>query len=149
MFNGCPIYTRTYFHLDSYGLSVNLSKNGCTVKNPANRLLAGIYKKSNIYPAKFIFTVPAAQIVIEPTAEELEERLDKPLLVPTDKVDFIFDVMRWHQRLGHLNVADVRNLTRNYALGINLNEDNADCTACIHGKQHKLPFKTGRTCAYR
>ena len=27
------------------------------------------------------------------------------------------------------------------------NISNADCLACIHGKQHKLPFKISRTCA--
>ena len=27
------------------------------------------------------------------------------------------------------------------------NISNADCLACIHGKQHKLPFKVSQMCA--
>jgi hypothetical protein len=39
-------------------------------------------------------------------------------------------------------------LTQNHATGIELEEHspfNADCLVCIHGKQHRLPFKTSRT----
>ena len=35
-------------------------------------------------------------------------------------------------------------------MGIDIEDDtvrNADCLACIQGKQHKLLFKSGRTCA--
>ena len=54
--------------------------------------------------------------------------------------------MCWHQCLGHLNIADLHNLAQNHAMGIDIEDDTVrnDCLACIHGKQHKLPFKLGR-----
>lgn len=59
-----------------------------------------------------------------------------------------YDVMHWHQYLGHLNVAAAHDLACNHAIGKDLDEDaayGADFIACIQGKQHELPFKTGRT----
>ena len=56
------------------------------------------------------------------------------------------DAMRWHQRLGHSNVS----LAGRHATRMKITESiisSADCLACIHGKQYKLPFKIGRTCA--
>ena len=61
-----------------------------------------------------------------------------------------YDIMCWDQCLGHLNVATICDLACNHSTGIDLDEDaayDADCITCIQGKQHKLPFQTGRTCA--
>jgi len=52
---------------------------------------------------------------------------------------------RWHQRFGHLNYMDLKNLqTNNMVKGLNLNTKNinADCEICARGKIHQLPFKS-------
>jgi hypothetical protein len=59
------------------------------------------------------------------------------------------NLMRWHQHLGHLNTDVVMKLAKGAATGIMIkNEDTiheADCLACIEGKQHQHPFKSGCT----
>jgi transposase InsO family protein len=58
------------------------------------------------------------------------------------------DMMHWHQRLGHLNTSAIVQLARGSAVGIEIelgDAHEADCIACIEGKQHRLLFKTGRT----
>ena len=135
------------------GFVVNLHKTSCIVKDPANWLLAEIPERGNTYPASLSIIqsstpFPIVNAINEPMAEDLDERLDRTFIAYTAKTDN--DVMRWHQSLGHLNIADLRNLAQNHARGIDIEDDtvgNADCLACIHGKQHKLPFKSGRTCA--
>ena len=126
---------------------VNLHKNRCTVKDPENRLLAEVCEKGNTYPAHFSIVQPPTQLpMIQTVSDPTDERLDDAVMSLTEKTDN--DVMRWHQRLGHLNVADIWNLARKHATGMEIVEDNisnADCLACIHGKQHKLPFKIGWT----
>jgi hypothetical protein len=50
--------------------------------------------------------------------------------------------------LGAFYVTVVHDFAQNHATGIELKEHSpfdADCLVCIHGKQHRLPFKTGRT----
>jgi hypothetical protein len=57
------------------------------------------------------------------------------------------DLMHWHQCLGYLNTQAVTQLAKGGATGIDIDSNTtheADCIACIEGKQHKLPFKTGR-----
>ena len=86
------------------------------------------------------------QYVSEPSLKELNKRLDDAIFALTIKPNN--DVMCWHQRLGHLNIADIRNLAKKQATGIDIaygNISSADCIACIQGKQHKLLFKTGCT----
>jgi hypothetical protein len=57
--------------------------------------------------------------------------------------------MRWHQRLGHLNTDAIRKLANGAATRVEIEGGNehleSDCLACIEGKQHKTPFKTGCT----
>ena len=55
--------------------------------------------------------------------------------------------MTWHQRLGHLNTGAIKELAHNFASGIEIDDLNnkTDCIACLEGKQHKTPFKMGRT----
>ena len=89
---------------------VNLHKKRCTVKDPENRLLAEVREKGNTYPAHFSIVQPPTQLpmiqtVSDPTAKELDERLDDAVMSLTEKTDN--DVMHWHQRLGHLNVANI------------------------------------------
>ena len=58
------------------------------------------------------------------------------------------DAIYWHQQLGHLNVADICSLAGRHATRMEITESiisSADCLACIHGKQHKLPFKISCT----
>ena len=130
------------------GFCVNLHEFGCTILDSDNRQLTSIREVGNIYSVDLaiVQSSTAMSTGLELTSEDLQEQLrgmPKAMVArPT------YDVMRWHQRLGHLNVAAVRDLARNHSTGIDLDEDAAydtDCMACIQGKQHKLPFKTGRT----
>ena len=95
------------------GFVVNLHKTGCIVKDPANRLLAEIPERGNTYPASLSIVqsstpFPMINAINEPMAEDLDERLDCTFIAYTVKTDN--DVMCWHQCLGHLNIADLRNL---------------------------------------
>ena len=86
------------------------------------------------------------EYVLEPSPRELNKRLNDAIFALTVKPNN--DAMHWHQRLGHLNITDIRNLAEKQATGIDIaygNISSADCIACIQGKQHKLPFKTGCT----
>lgn len=50
---------------------------------------------------------------------------------------------RWHERLGHINIKTIKELS-NKRLVPDLNftdKDNFFCEACAYGKQHRLPFK--------
>lgn len=50
----------------------------------------------------------------------------------------------WHERLGHLNLNDLKKITTNkMAIGLNVNtgEENFDCEICHLGKIYQLPFK--------
>jgi hypothetical protein len=59
------------------------------------------------------------------------------------------DMMQWHQHLSHLNTDTVMKLAGGAAKGMEIESGNtlhaADCLACIEGKQHWHPFKTGWT----
>jgi gag-polypeptide of LTR copia-type/Pol polyprotein, beta-barrel domain/Zinc knuckle/GAG-pre-integrase domain len=139
------------------GFEIKLHMDGCTIYDPENRKLADIKEVGNTYPVELaIMRVNLAVSAEEAlpsdddtellSEENLAERLRKMPLALAAKQSF--DVMRWHQRLGHLNVAAVRELAQKRATGIELEENfpyDADCLACIHGKQSRLPFKTGRT----
>jgi hypothetical protein len=147
------IYTHLFSpgQLIKDGFKVDLHKEGCTIKDSANKLVAEVHERGNTYPADFSIVqprnpCPVVHSTLEPTAGELNDRLDDAVMALTVKEDY--DAMRWHQRLGHLNIADVRSLAAKHATGVQLVEDqisSADCLACIHGKQHKMPFKVGRT----
>jgi Pol polyprotein, beta-barrel domain len=82
------------------GFAVNLHKEGCTVKDPANRLLADICERGNTYPANFSIIqpqspLPIVQALVEPTKRELDDQLNDAVLALTVKTDY--DAMRWHQ----------------------------------------------------
>lgn len=51
----------------------------------------------------------------------------------------------WHERLGHVNVRALKELTSSDAIdGVKLKENTTDeffCDSCQLGKSHKLPFK--------
>jgi gag-polypeptide of LTR copia-type/Pol polyprotein, beta-barrel domain len=133
------------------GFTVTLHSMGCTVVDPKKRLLADVREKGNIYLVNFtIIKSGDLQMVSafeEPTSDELADRLDNALYAFAGK-ESERDIMRWHQQLGHLNVAAVRDLIHNHSMGAEIDGNiiqNADCLACIQGKQHKFPFKMGRT----
>ena len=74
------IYTHLFSpgQLIKDGFMVNLHKDGCMVKDPANRLLAEVCEKGNMYPAYFSIMQPhrsqsIIQTVTKPTAKELDE----------------------------------------------------------------------------
>lgn len=47
----------------------------------------------------------------------------------------------WHERLGHLNLKEVQNMSKNGAIPVKLTENiNFVCEACQYGKQSRLPF---------
>lgn len=52
----------------------------------------------------------------------------------------------WHERLGHLNIKEVQNMSKNGAIPVTVTDDNNFmCEACHYGKQSRLSFhKSGR-----
>ncbi|CAK9814306.1 Retrovirus-related Pol polyprotein from transposon TNT 1-94 [Anthophora quadrimaculata] len=58
------------------------------------------------------------------------------------------NLLRWHQRFGHLNVRDLRKLKScNMVEGMNLrsNVNNVDCQVCDKGKICQQPFKSSNS----
>lgn len=52
------------------------------------------------------------------------------------------DIKVWHERLGHLNIKELQNMSKNGAIPIALTgSDTFVCEACQYGKQARLPFK--------
>lgn len=107
------------------GFMVNLHKDGCMVKDSANRLLAEVHEKGNMYPAYFTIVQPQRpqsiiQTVTEPTARELDERLDNVVMSLTVNTDN--DAMCWHQHLSHLNVTDIQSLAGRHTTRMEITE---------------------------
>ncbi|CAK1594594.1 unnamed protein product [Parnassius mnemosyne] len=47
----------------------------------------------------------------------------------------------WHERLGHLNLKEVKNMSKNGAIPVKLTDDiNFVCEGCQYGKRSRLPF---------
>lgn len=46
-------------------------------------------------------------------------------------------ITTWHERLGHQNIAHVRNVLKRYEVPF-IDEENFFCEACVMGKQHRL-----------
>lgn len=48
----------------------------------------------------------------------------------------------WHERLGHLNYNDMKNMSKGKVHGLKMSIDSKmfDCEICIRGKMHRLPF---------
>jgi hypothetical protein len=128
------------------GYDVTLDKGGATIKDPQGRIIIKVNERGNVYPFN-LHTVAADSVSYSVlTDEELDNRLEK---VPVAySANSTCNLMRWHQRLGHLHTGAILDLAEKFATGITIedfDEANCDCLACIEGKQHKLPFKTGRT----
>lgn len=59
----------------------------------------------------------------------------------------INDVEHWHLKLGHLNVASIKNMAKNgvlHGLSLSENEDREKCKVCIREKQVRAPFSKAR-----
>ncbi|KAI5353156.1 hypothetical protein L3X38_006049 [Prunus dulcis] len=50
------------------------------------------------------------------------------------------NVSIWHQRLGHPTNTVVQRMLQDSALSVSVDSSQALCTACLHGKMHKLSF---------
>ncbi|CAL9014239.1 unnamed protein product [Prunus brigantina] len=50
------------------------------------------------------------------------------------------NVSIWHQRLGHPTNTVVQRMLQDSALSVSVDTSQALCTACLHGKMHKLSF---------
>lgn len=53
------------------------------------------------------------------------------------------DIMLWHERLGHLNEGDIKEMIKTglvHSLKINITEKLPECEVCISEKQTQLPF---------
>lgn len=61
----------------------------------------------------------------------------KPVAVPQN-------IMMWHQRLGHLNIADMNKLSNEGLTKdhFNVKANKLDCETCHKAKIHQLPYKT-------
>jgi hypothetical protein len=134
------------------GYDVSLAKDGATVIDPNQRTVMQVRERGNVYPFDLLtLESPTAQINYSvETDDELALRLGDDVIAMYTRPGT--DLMRWHQRLGHLNMGSIRQLAKGAATGIEVNTDgdhDADCMACMEGKQHWLPFKSGHTHAKR
>jgi hypothetical protein len=51
------------------------------------------------------------------------------------------DIKVWHERLGHVNIKEIQNMSKNGAIPVELTgSDTFVCEACQYGKQARLPF---------
>ena len=126
---------------------VNLCESSCTIFDSDSCQLVSVCQVRDIYLVNLTIVQSGTVISVrlELTSEEMQEQLSgMPMPMVTRPT---YDVMCWHQCLGSLNFATVCDLGYNHAIGIYLAEDaayDANCMACIQGKQHKLPIKTRR-----
>lgn len=127
----CPIQVRNVLFIPE--LSVNLlsvsqlTKNGCKVEftnmgcniyNANNTLIATANLINNMYKLNTV-TMRAYAVLSESKT----------------------DLMTWHKRMGHLNLADVKRL-ESCAEGITITNKEVDtvCIPCCEAKQTRLPF---------
>jgi hypothetical protein len=105
-------------------------------------------EQGNVYPFTLHTLVSSStqQNYSTLSDDELAQALDDNPLALIAKAPV--DLMHWHQRLGHLNASAIYQLAKGAATGIEIDgasEHNADCMACVEGKQHWLLFKSGCT----
>ena len=129
--------------------NVTLAREGVTVIDPKDQTVIQVSEHGNMYPFELL-TMPAFvahRTYSTLTDEDLAKMLEN--LPAVFSVRTKADMMRWHQCLGHLNTDTVMKLAGGMATGMEIESRNtlhaADCLACIEGKQHQHPFKTGRT----
>lgn len=107
-----------------------ITKNGYTVVFNKNR---AVVKRSDRSTA----------IVAQKRNELYIVDINEDRALQTNTIPGNFD--RWHQRFGHLNFADLKNLhMKDMVLDLYLNPKNAgaDCVVCARGKIQQLPYKS-------
>ena len=84
----------------------------------------------------YISSVPPPPPVVAP-----------PVVAPPPESVVPSTLTLWHQRFGHLNLNDIKRLSRNddVVIGMNVNKnvhfyDEQGCEPCALGKMHRLPF---------
>ena len=105
------------------GFKVELSKESCAITENGEEVMTGKTKED--------FWVMELDIVCP--------KKTKACLVQTLK--------KWHERLGHQNKQQVKNILKKF--GIEYQNEDYFCEACVNGKQTRLPFpSTGTKSTY-
>ncbi|CAK9804033.1 Retrovirus-related Pol polyprotein from transposon TNT 1-94 [Anthophora plagiata] len=105
------------------GYNVTFYKNSALIKRKDGTIAMIAHKQNDLYVVK---SMNEQQAML---SREEDDRL-----------------VRWHQRLGHLNFNDVRKLhTRNMVDGMKMNQQDKElnmprCKVCDMSKMHQLPF---------
>lgn len=123
------------------GLVVTFEKQKCTIKNKQQQIIGVATRVSNkLY-------------------ELVVTHSDSPAALAVTQMEWADTLKLWHERLGHCNMASVRQLFthrmvedaegigKNLPLNLTVADDHNDghCSACHLGKAHRLPFATTAT----
>lgn len=111
------------FHIANKGNSVTFDKNGCTIRNAENEVVAECKPENGVY--KFQATQGMCML-----ARNKEK------------------AMTWHRRLGHINYQRLRQMRDEAVDGIEFADEDAEirkCEVCARGKQCRLPFKQSKS----
>jgi hypothetical protein len=115
----------------SYEVRFNNPRQGtCTIRDKAGRTIVSILSEKGLFRLRMpkMLSMTKTALVAAITTKSAAVRL-------------------WHERLGHLNMADVKKLTK-LADGMAITEthtDNMICEPCINGKQYQTFNRTPST----
>ena len=104
------------------GSKVTFLGDKCTITYPnKDKIMAEAYKRGSLYV--------------------LKTGSDRVSVTKTSEDDEVSDLERWHRRLGHLNLSDVKKALSKSEIQIK-SEDKSPgpCTPCIEAKSTVLPF---------
>lgn len=104
------------------GYTVTFRKNKATINRPDGSTAATAIRSGQLY------------IMCESESQVLQSVRNQSI-----------DLMRWHQRYGHLNVNDLKRLAVNDMVsGLNITStmDNLNCEICKKCKIHQLPYRS-------
>ena len=138
------------------GCQVIFDRSGCTIwKDNVNILSAssqGNLFKVDLHHANISKATPNDSCNLEfnpiPGKDE-RKKMDNVITTNSQTKHPGHDLQLWHQRLGHLNVSDVRKLAE-LATGLRINQTLlglSPCSACLQGK-HKRSFNRKNTSSH-
>lgn len=107
----------------SKGNSVIFDKNGCTIRNAEDMIVANCKPENGVY--------------------KFQESNEKCMFSSRPEKAYT-----WHRRLGHINHASLRKMRDGAVTGINFSDDDSDiknCEVCCTGKMSRPPFKSSDT----
>lgn len=126
-----PEVSRNLFSVSQaldHGSKFNMSNDKCEFTKPTGVVAVGI-RQGNLFRLLCKVILPEVNNPTSVTECMSEVQLNE-----------MNSLQLWHERLGHLNKQHVKKFL--HSQGIDVQNDNTFCEACVLGKQHRLPFQS-------